>query len=773
MNPQLENKAQTSQMTNRAVAPGTLWAFALTIFLSAFLLFQVQLIISKCILPWFGGSAAVWTTNLVVFQLLLLGGYVYSHIVSERFTPRTQGRLHLGLLVIALIVVAALSLAWPSAITPGNSWKPPDSQHPVRDVILVTLLATGLPFFVLSTTGPLLQRWFAQQGGDVRTYRLYSVSNLGSLLGLLTFPLLLEPLLRLRVQGVLWSGLFAVFCAGCGWCAWNASRANPGHFEERHRANDGDPKVTFRSYALWIFLAASASALLLATTNQLCQEIISLPLLWVLPLALYLLSFILCFDHPRWYRREIFHPLFVLGIFVLCGAMVYAQRTAQMVLLPLLLFVSCMICHGELVRLKPGIERLTAFYLAVSAGGAFGGMFVALVAPQIFRFFTEFQLSLGACALLLIVCLFLDEHSWIYSRAFWLPCSIAGGVLLAMAAMGQWVPAFGKVLQETQFYAWAFLSSVLLLAGAYIQKSAAAGPSRFRFVQILAGAVGVLAMIGLYESAKPEPGLLFGERNFYGALRIFELQQGGRALFHAHTLHGAQLNPPNDRLPMAYYGPDSGIGILLRNHPRRHSGNGKLRVGIVGLGAGTLATYGLPGDYFRYYEINSQVVELSQGPRPVFTYLRDSAAKVETELGDARLLLEQEAAHGNAQKFDLLVLDAFSGDAVPVHLLTKEALDIYAKHLRDDDSIIAMHLSSRHINLLPVVDGLREYSHTYALVKFSAGTYPFIESLWVFLAKRPEALQVPGLDPNWPPGLPPAAPRLWTDDYSDIFRLLY
>jgi hypothetical protein len=280
-------------------------------------------------------------------------------------------------------------------------------------------------------------------------------------------------------------------------------------------------------------------------------------------------------------------------------------------------------------------------------------------------------------------------------------------------------------------------------------------------------------MIRLYESAKPEPGLFLGERNFYGALRIFELAQGGKALFHARTLHGAQLYPPNDRLPMAYYGPDSGIGILLHNHPRGRSGHSNLRLGVVGLGAGTLAAYGLPGDCFRFYELNPQIVELSRGPRPVFTYLRDSAAKVETELGDARLLLEQEAAKRDAQKFDLLVLDAFSGDAVPVHLLTKESFDTYGKHLRDDNSIIALHLSSRHINLLPVVEGLREYSRSYSLVKFTKGSYPFLDCLCVFLARRPEVFQVPGLDPTWPAAMPPAAPRLWTDDYSDIFRVIY
>jgi hypothetical protein len=749
------------------------WIFGATLFLSAFLLFQVQLIISKYMLPWFGGSAAVWTTNMLVFQVLLLAGYTYSHLISERLAPRQQGRLHLSLLAFALLLVAAVSVVWPSAITPGIQWRPSSSLHPVRGVIFITLVSIGLPFFVLSATGPLLQRWFAERGGDSGTYRLYSISNLGSLLGLLAFPFLLEPLFRLKVLAIAWSILFTLFCVGCGLCAVRATQGKREIWSGATAVAEEDPRPTALECALWFLLAACASALLLATTNQLCQEIISLPLLWVLPLALYLLSFILCFDHPRWYRRELFHPLFAVGIFVLCAALVYAERTTQLVVMPLLLFVGCMICHGELVRLKPGVKRLTSFYLAVAAGGAIGGIFVAIIAPQIFAFFTEFQISLAGCGLLLLVCLIRDEHSWIFSRAFWLSCAVVAGVVAVFAGIARWIPAFSLVLKNTQYYPWMFFASLLILSGAYINRGSNFSVERgFRFVQPLVGGLAVLAMFALYKSAQPEPGLFLGERNFYGALRIYELDQGGKALFHAHTLHGAQLNPPNNHVPMAYYGPESGIGVLLRNHPKREAGT-HLRVGIIGLGAGTLAVYGQRGDYFRYYEINPQVVALSISSRPVFTYVRDSLAEVEMEMGDARLLLQQEAASGKLQQFDVLVLDAFSGDAVPVHLLTKEAFDTYRKHLRDDNSIIALHLSTRHINLLPVAKGLSEYSGFNSLVNFTDGEYPYLGSIWVFLAKRPEALQITGLYENAPPGMPRAEPRLWTDDYSDIFRLLY
>ncbi|HET6179421.1 MAG TPA: hypothetical protein VFE61_21010 [Candidatus Sulfotelmatobacter sp.] len=468
--------------------------YSVTSFLSAFLLFQVQLIVSKYILPWFGGSAAVWTTSMLVFQVLLLGGYVYSHLVSLRLPAKTQVRLYVGLLAFALLLVVALSLIWPSAVTPGISRRPANSSSPARDVTVIILLSAGLPFFVLSTTAPLLQRWFAQLGNEARTYRLYSVSNLGSMLGLLTFPFLLEPTLRMRTQGILWSVLFCMFAAGCAGCAWMALRSNErGEGEEQTSvAAEENSSRTVRS--LWFLLPACASALLLATANMLCQEVISLPQLWVVPLALYLLSFILCFDHPRWYQRVVFHPLFAVGLFALVLAMKFAFRTTQVILLPGLLFAACMICHGELVRLKPGVRHLTAFYLSISAGGAVGGVFVAVVAPRVFTFFTEFQISLAGTVVLLLWCLFLDSESWLFQLGFWAPAGIAGGTLLAAYAASIWIPALPQLLEEIRFYPIALLISALALLGAYVQRTARPGSKRdFRFVQVLVAALAVLA----------------------------------------------------------------------------------------------------------------------------------------------------------------------------------------------------------------------------------------------------------------------------------------
>ncbi|MBZ5665813.1 MAG: hypothetical protein LAO30_14520 [Acidobacteriia bacterium] len=747
--------------------------FAATSLLSAFLLFQVQLIVSKHILPWFGGSAAVWTTSMLVFQILLLCGYVYSHLISARLSVAAQAKLHLALLAAVLLLVLALMFLWPSAITPGASWKPAESGNPVGDVALILLVSAGLPFFVLSTTAPLLQRWFARLGVGARTYKLYSISNLGSLLGLLSFPFLLEPALRMKTQSLIWSLLFFVFVAGCSLCALQVLRAREesnsvAETEEIGAGVQTSPLV----YTLWFLLPACASALLLATTNLLCQEVTSVPLLWVLPLSIYLLSFILCFDHPRWYQRSAFHPLFIIAVFVVCAALIYERPIVQLATLPILLFIACMICHGELVRLRPGVERLTAFYLAISAGGAVGGVFVAIVAPHVFKFFTEFQLTLGAALVLTVVCLYRDPGSWIYKRGFWLPAGIGVGAICFAYAVGRGWPEIAKLLEESRFYPIAVLISFLATLGAFTFRSADRTASRgFRFVQVLVLVVGGAAIFALGRSTQPLPGLYLSARNFYGAIRVFNIPRG-KMLMHGRTVHGGQFEPPVDKEPTTYYGRQSGIGTVMQNHPKRSVGDGSLRVGIIGLGAGTLAAYGRHGDYFRYYEINPQVIALSSGPSPVFTYIQDSAAHVDTVLGDARRLLEQETARGDNQKFDVLVVDAFSGDAIPVHLLTREAFETYWQHVDPTNGIIAIHVSSRHVDLLPVALGAAADFQADSVVHYEEGEGPLLSNCWVLLARTPGLLSRTGLEQRFPPDTKPIHPRLWTDDYSDVFRLI-
>jgi hypothetical protein len=757
----------------KSVSRTNVLLFALTSLLSAFLLFQVQLIVSKHILPWFGGSAAVWTTSMLVFQLLLLGGYVYSHLISMKLSARTQTIVHLALLAAAFLTIVVLSLVWSSAIMPGNKWRPDVSASPAASVAAIILVSAGLPFFVLSTTGPLLQSWFGRLGGGVKAYRLYSVSNIGSLLGLLTFPFLFEPTLRLKVQAQIWSAafcLFAIACCACAWSTFQKQAAAQGCKETFLRAPERVPARG--TFALWFLLAACASALLLAITNFLCQEVITVPLLWVFPLGIYLLSFILCFDRPRWYQRAIFHPLFALSLFATCAALVYEKSFALLFALPLALFVGCMICHGELVKLKPGINQLTSFYLAVSAGGAAGGIFVALVAPRIFSSFIELQLSIGLTLLLSLLALLWDSRSWIFRNEWWLPTSVVGLALAAGFAATRWIPDCGKALDKLRFFPLVVLLGVVTVMGAVVLRDSVNLARRgFRFVQILIAVIAIAGVACLYLSARPKPEQRLSMRSFYGVVQVLQ-KPGIKEMVHGQTTHGGQLDPPLQRMPIMYYGPKSGIGTVLLNHPGRFTGPG-LRIGVVGLGTGTIATYGRPGDYISYYEINPDVVRLAAGDQPKFTYIRDSAAPVEVKVGDARLVMERELSDGHSQQFDVLILDAFNGDAVPVHLLTKEAFDTYWKHLNPQTGVIAIHITSRHVNLVPVLEGAADHLHAPYALTYNPREGSVLESVWFVMARNPETLKMNGLAQITVQYVHKVGPRLWTDDYSDIFRLLY
>jgi hypothetical protein len=747
--------------------------FGVTTFLSAFLLFQVQLIVSKYILPWFGGSAAVWTTSMLVFQVLLLGGYLYSHAMVTRLSAQMQARVHVALLSLAVLVMGILSICWPTAITPGPAWRPASSFHPALKVSFIILVSAGLPFFVLSTTGPLVQAWFGRLRQSTKAYRLYALSNIGSLLGLISFPFVMEPLIRLRTQATIWTVLFCVFAFGCAICAWRAGRvAANATTIERAASDTSEPEVGLLRKLLWFALPACASALLLATTNLLCQEVITIPLLWVLPLAIYLLSFILCFDHPRWYQRAIFHPWFAASLFVVCAAMVYEHIPARLISLPMLLFAGCMVAHGELVKLKPGVSRLTAFYLSVSAGGACGGVFVAVVAPSVFKTFLEFEISVGLIVALLLITLVLDKHSWIYRGDWWLPVTVIGGSLLLALGTAQWIPGVSKMLDRFRFYPVLLLVGVIVGLGAFVLRQSPTHARGFRFAQVPVVLLTMAAFAGLYSTSQPKAGLVMSMRNFYGVVEVMKFP-GIKQLMHGRTLHGSQLDPPRDRVPITYYGARSGVGILLQNHPKRSLGLGNMSIGVVGLGTGTIAAYGKLGDSIRYYDIDPDVVQLSAGDHPVFTFLKNSKAAVTTVLGDARLSLEEEAESGKPNRFDVLVLDAFSGDAVPTHLLTKEAFLAYTKHLDPQNGIIAVHITSRHVNLVPVLLAAATEMKASAIITHGAGRYPDIDALWFIMSPNTDVTTVPGLSEISLQYVGAVGPRLWTDDYSDIFRLLY
>ncbi len=742
--------------------------YALTIFLSAFLLFQVQLIMGKYVLPWFGGTPAVWNTCMLVYQVLLLGGYAYAFVLANRLDGRGQVRVHLAVLGFSLAVIAVLGFLWKTPLTPGAGWKPESGGHPVWQIVLLLGATIALPFFILSTTGPLVQAWFSRTHAGQSPYRLYALSNLGSLLGLLTYPFLVERWLPLERQAWVWVGAYVAFAAACAAIAWGVARAGRGQAPAAaadHAA--AGPAPDPRRRFMWLVLAACASVMLLGTTNLLTQEIAVIPFLWVLPLCLYLLSFVICFDNDRWYRREIFHPLYFLALggalFVLRGGP-QAGVVAQLIACSLALFAVCMVCHGELVRLKPSARHLTSFYLTVAAGGALGGIFVVLIAPLIFAFVWEFQLALVAAGALLIAAVVQDDTSWIHRTPWWAPGLALVGVVIVPQIRSLTPAAWWGPLALGQNYSVAVVGAivigVLVLLTPITRTGLHADPRLF--AGCLALGVFALGYVAYMQQSTWHRGI-YHARNFFGVKSVLQ-DRRGLWFKHGATLHGFQASAPQYRMePALYFMRQAGIGFLLGDYPRPAEGG--LRVGVVGLGIGTLAAYAREGDYYRFYEIDPQVSALSLGPKPMFTFLRDTRGKWELAMGDARLELERELERGQPQKFDILVMDAFSSDAVPVHLLTREAIELYLEHLRGPDSVLAFNVTNRHVDLAPLLLRIaREYTlHAVLIARPS--------SQWVLMSANRERIEIPEAA-RWVRAIPERNLRLWTDSYSNLFDVL-
>jgi protein-L-isoaspartate O-methyltransferase len=682
-----------------------MFAFSLTIFWGAFLLFLVQPLIARFILPWFGGGPAVWTTCMLFFQLLLLGGYAYAHFSISRLTPRRQVITHLCLLALAVALLP---------ITPGDAWKPNDGSHAAGHILLLLLGCLGLPYLVLSATGPLLQAWFSKANPGVSPYRLYALSNVGSLLALLIYPFYLEPQLSRQAQADGWSWGLAIYAGLTAWCGLKAWKSSAPNDDTAKEAAAEAPASAWRKL-LWFALPACGVMLLLAITNKLCQDIAVVPFLWVLPLSLYLLSFIISFDSPRWYHRAFWLPLFAVLLGMVLWNLYQAESHPDITPLATLylgtMFVACMVCHGEVYRLRPGASRLTGFYLSLSAGGAAGGLFVALVAPFVFPDYFELHLALFLTAALVLVVLRQDPTLPLREgRARWawaLP-------FLALAALG---------------YGLADVATTSLR------------------------------------------GSLSVTRGFYGVLKVNDndAEIAGAhhlTLQHGATIHGLQYVDPEKRTdPSSYYTSTSGIGRLLRAHK---PGGGR-RVGAIGLGCGTLAAWGRSGDTFRFYEINHDVAHLATS---TFTYLKDSKAKTELVMGDARLSMEREAD----QQYDVIVLDAFSSDAIPVHLLTLEAFDHYQRHLKPDGAI-AVHVSNRYLDLHPVVYRIADKIGFPAITIDDNDTAyeeaGFYGSDWIIMTRNQVLLQQPLIrDVTKETVEFPARIMYWTDERSDLLSIL-
>jgi hypothetical protein len=740
---------------------------ALTVFVSAFLLFLVQPLIAKQILPWFGGTASVWTVCLVFFQLVLLVGYAYADWLS-RLAPRRQAIVHTALLIAACAMLP---------VVPDLSWKPADGSDPTLRILLLLVATIGLPYMAVCTTGPLLQSWYSRlRSGDKHqssVYRLFALSNFASLLSLVMYPFVVEPYATVRVQAWAWSLGFVVFAALAIASAWfTVSKARlvsdrasspPGSAKGSASSTDAAAQVrpTLGQHLFWLVLSGLGTVSLLSVTTHITQDVASVPFMWIVPLALYLLTFVLCFDSAFWYRRWIFLPAVVAFVPTLGWALFDSTQGPVDLRVALLLFcgglfVLCMFLHGELALSKPVPAFLTRFYLMISVGGALGGLFVGLIAPRIFHGYWELPGAVIICGLLV----------WYIARPH-----LQTALVLFVAVLFTALAWFAY-----QYLLWSQVAGMLaILAVSYAalvgwrSRSLLAGVGLLSVLSTLASAYFVVSYLQINQRS-----LLVSDRNFYGTLRVkqvsrAETEKNDRLLYHGIIVHGEQSQDSSRRrVPTSYFGASSGVGMTIE-HMRSRQAN--LRIGVIGLGVGTLAAYGKPGDVVRFYEINPDVVDFAN---QYFSYLGDSSAKIETVLGDARLAMESEAANSASQKFDILVVDAFSGDSIPVHLMTSESIRIYKARL-NPGGVIAFHVSNRYLNLAPVVEllakdaGMRSMmivdEHKSSTKRLRTSVYVLVSSDDALFNDQKMATRVTPVEAI--PGL-----QAWTDDYNNLFQIL-
>lgn len=696
------------------------------IFLSAFLLFQVQPVIARYILPWYGGSPSVWSACLLFFQIGLLVGYAYAHLLVKYLTPQRQVIVHISILLLTLAVLP---------ITPDASLKPDGSEQPLISILYLLLVTVGAPYILISSTGPLIQHWFSRLYTDKSPYRLYALSNLGSLLGLLTYPFLVEPNMQLGNQTLVWSlayTLFVGFTLWSGRTVFSITTLNPVPAKS---SIDTD----WWRKILWILLPACGTIVLLSGTNKITQDVAVIPFLWILPLSLYLITYIIAFDNERWYHRGFWVPALALAVSAATYMLLqdYADHEIdlhiQVLIYSAAIFTCCMVCHGEVVRIKPDSQGLTGFYLAIALGGALGGSFVSLIAPIIFTGFWELHIGYVLTIVVLGLCLYRNQLTG-------KPISI----------------------KSTAVIAW----SVLIV---------------------------VLGKFLLDHVTEQKQDSIAVRRNFYGVINVYQEHKGQPnellAMYHGRINHGTQLqNKRRRRNPTTYYSHRSGLAQAINYHPKRIQQRKEiasavtvtdtnnripvgLNVGVIGLGAGTSVAHNHVGDSFRYYEINDQVIELAN---QYFSYIKDTPGEVEVVLGDARVSLEKELQESGPQLFDILTVDAFSGDAIPVHLITDEAFDLYWKHLKQD-GILAVHITNLHINLEPIVRNLaKKYNKQAVLFSNDASSrHNIYYADWVLITSNKRFLNHPKIKKNqneWEHEKVP--PIYWTDDYSNLFQVL-
>jgi len=668
--------------------------FAVTIFVSAFLLFQVQPVISKAILPWFGGAAGVWSTCMLFFQAALLGGYTYAHWLQGKPAKR-QRQIHLTLLGLSLLSLPIL---------PNVSWKPSGGEEPIWRILGLLATTIGLPYFLLSTTSPLLQAWYVRHTKTGIPWRLFALSNAASLAALLTYPLLVEPALSVPRQAWVWSAVYGVFLVLAGLAAWKFAANDICQIEE------AAVPPTFALRALWVSLAACASILLLGITTHMTQDVAAIPFLWVIPLAVYLLTFILCFETSKAYHRIVFMPALAIALFYFAKLLDREEWsltvTENIGMSAAVLFVCCMVCHGELAALKPAPRFLTGYFVSLSLGGALGGLFVGLIAPLLFNAYYELNIGLWLCAVLAALVVARAGLSGTRRKI------VFAAMLAAAGAYGAWMI---KIKKEE---------------------------------------------IG---------GVELAVRNFYGHLHVAVWGSVGehgaaRQLIHGQINHGQQLlDPSRGMMPSSYFCKESGAG---RASLARREGVPQ-KVGILGLGCGALLGYASKEDDYRLYEINPQVFEIA---KKNFTFVTETPAKVTEILGDGRLSLERESP----QNFDLLFMDAFSGDSIPVHLVTREAFDLYARHMKPD-AILVVNMTNNYLDLRPVVASAAKRLGRLA-VEIEDTPYETDEecflSHYALVMSAARYAAAPELRVNSKLLEPTPGFREWTDAFSNLFAIV-
>ncbi len=708
---------------------------------------MVQPIFAKMLLPLLGGSPSVWNTALVFYQAVLLLGYGYAHILTNRVRPKVQAWIHAAVLVVPLALLP---------IRIFGSGIPPNVQAPIAWLLVIMVVSIGLPFFAVSTSGPLLQRWFSKTGHRAAAdpYFLYAASNFGSMLALLGYPLLLEPYLPLKAQSAIWSfgyGLLIACVVGCLVVFLMA----PGEARMEIEAEEvGRLEAPNRGRKLrWVFLAFLPSSLMMGATTYISTDIAAVPLLWVLPLAIYLLSFIVVFARRPWVPLKItlwLMPASLLALAVIMSVPITKPLYWILGLHLFTLFMASLACHGQIAEDRPPAKHLTEFYFLLSVGGVLGGIFNAIVAPLLFSSVLEYHLAL------VLLGLSLPWKGMNRSTKSWAADLILPFVLLIVTFILIWAQRRFGLTSEVSAKRSIFIAAALC-ALLFVKR-----PLRFGL------SVGSLMLLGAWLNINPGRNL-YRARSFFGVYRV-EVTPGGEKhrLFHGTTLHGVESTKPAEyAIPLSYYFSTGPIGQVFAARKDFPGG----AVGAVGLGVGSLAAYSRPGQHWTFYEIDPVVLDISRNPR-FFHFLEVAKGPYEVVLGDARLSLQ-----ASSRRFDLLVLDAYSSDAVPLHLITTQAMKLYLARLASH-GIIAFHISNRHLDLEPVLANFADEFHLQGLIQRDNQATSEERALgkaradWVIFARAPSDFGTIAADQRWVPLQKKKGVALWTDDYSSILTVL-